>query len=50
VSAPWWVKRRDESVQEWANRIEEHNPSEQEEAWAVPSRAREQKRREESAQ
>jgi hypothetical protein len=46
----WWIKSPDESVQEWANRIEAHNPSEQEESWAVNSRAREQKRREETAQ
>lgn len=46
----WWIKSPDESVQEWANRIEEHNPSEREESWAVNSRAREQKRREENAQ
>ena len=46
----WWIKSPDESVQEWANRIEERNPSEREESWAVNSRAREQKRREENAQ
>ncbi len=46
----WWIRIPDESVQEWANRIEERNPSEREESWAVNSRAREQKRREENAQ
>lgn len=50
VTDRWWIKSPGESVQEWVNRIEEHNPSEREELWAVNSRAREQKRREENAQ
>lgn len=31
MSDQWWIRLPDESEQDWANRIEEHNPSEAEE-------------------
>lgn len=31
MSDRWWIRMPDESEQDWANRIEEHNPSEAEE-------------------
>lgn len=40
----WWEKREGESDQDWANRIEEHNPSEEEEVRASNLRARALKR------
>lgn len=48
MSDKWWVRLPEESEQDWANRIEDHNPSEREEVWAVVSRARAEKRRREA--
>jgi hypothetical protein len=45
MSDQWWIRRESESEQEWLNRIEDHNPSERDEAWAVASRARKEKRK-----
>lgn len=41
----WWIRRENESEQEWLNRIEEHNPSESEEVMAVIRKHRRNKRK-----
>ena len=43
MSRGWWARDPAESEQEWANRIEEHNPSEQDEVRAANIRARQAK-------